>query len=97
LEKINYLKFIVKNSNHEALTSNNSLVANKSLNKNNLLTNFSKIECDYNNYNLFINTNKNANCKTIEFNNFSNYENNYFHLNPVNKFFFKQNFILFFF
>lgn len=93
LEKINYLKFVIKNTNHEALTSNNSLVANKSINKNTancLLTNNSKIECDYNyfnsNNNDFSNnknhTNKNANCKTIDINNFTS-DVNHFQTNPV--------------
>lgn len=66
LEKINYYKFIIKNTNHEALTTNNSLIANQSLNKNSakyLLTNFSEIDAEFN----FNNSNKNDNLKTLEF------------------------------
>jgi len=66
LEKINYYKFIIKNTNHEALTTNNSLIANQSLNKNPakyLLTNFSEIDAEFN----FNNSNKNENLKTLDF------------------------------
>lgn len=66
MEKLNYYKFIIKNTNHDALTANNSLVANKSINKNPskcLLTNYSKFDYDGN----INNTNKYANLKTLDF------------------------------
>ena len=75
LEKINYYKFIIKNTNHQILTSNNSLLANISVTKNkDFLRDNLKLGMDLNLSNKIYNT------ENIDILNSSN-ENNDFNLN----------------